>query len=643
MLTKSEINKPPILKWEIKEEKDLDLCIEVLTKHEITDCSLHFSFNILPLSLKKSELEKSLASQKRLMALSLSAGDLTSNNIMIEGLIATISLVSLSSLTVRGLNRNSDVNLPGLIKNAPNLVSLNLNSNDLSYEKIMAITDAIISARSMQKIDLGKNSLSIEEEREILELLRFAPNLIEIYLTNTLITPSHIKMTIYTYQDFEQSLDLIEKNLELTHLILVLEVDDSLLVAPKARFIEILGQRSKLQLLHLYNFSNNYLNELVVGSGILMNHSSIEHFTFRMKDSLDFISIRCLAILISNNSKLISLSVGSWENNDNLEISFDFLFSVLILNTNLRHVNLSGNTVILDYESAVKLAAILKKNLTLKSLKLTVLFYNNRDKVYKTIFAGLADNHSLLRLDLDTNVIITPAALSRLAKNTSLIELNLAGEDLSEYSDKIEQIINRNIKLKIWPLYQKYLLWSKDSFFPKDLVNYIFGLMLNKIGIEEILELAATPSYKNGDYLHPPLVQDLRDNKINHFKTIYKALYEGQSSCFKHWNGLVDRVNLTAEAIEQDIKANTNKDSRTAKAWKLANNYSFEADYKNLFRKVHQYSHAHSSNFFGLFKRSHNFPKPHHYQNLETQIKQAEHGSRTKTIADIFEASSIKP
>ncbi len=118
---------------------------------------------------------------------------------------------------------------------------------------------------------------------------------------------------------------------------------------------------------------------------------------------------------------------------------------------------------------------------------------------------------------------------------------------------------------------------------------------------------------------------------IRRFKIIYRALYEGQSSCswFKHWNELVDKENLTVSKINEYIKSNDN--SRTEKAWLLANDSS--ANKKELFVKIHDYSYAKSSCFFGLFKET---TLSKNYENYDERLNLAEKGSRTETIDSLL-------
>jgi hypothetical protein len=468
--------------------------------------------------------------------------------------------------------------------------------------------------------------------------------------------PSIFEKTIDSQQDFEKTLDFLANSINLTHLKLVRDNGFRVSRRAMAQLTLIIKQIKKLQVLELFNF---YSTDFDLVSTTIINHPTIEQFTFRSMYSVELFRDTSIATLIKSNSKLRSISIGLWQDNGHyFKISASPIFKALEQNTSLTYVDLSNVSFVSCDKAAADIAAMLKINKSLKSLKLTNLFRND-NKAVQTILSALAENQTLLNLHLDSNSSkVNKAVISELEKNTSLICLHLLHhpdpelldemENFTEFLSendipskilgRIEQIIKRNIDFKLWSFYQKYLLLTNLAL-PDDLQKFIFSLMIAKFGIEELTALFTTSSFENGDYLDPPVVEEIKDNKINHFKTIYKALYEGQSSCFKHWNSLVDKEDLTDSNIEEYIKVNPN--SRTAEAWQLVDSYTTEQDYKKLFKDVHLYSFANSSNCFGLFKQTHNFSKG--YNNLDYQIIQAAEGSRTKTIADIFEANSIKP
>ncbi|MBA3536691.1 MAG: hypothetical protein H0T84_08800 [Tatlockia sp.] len=696
MLTKSDLSKPPNLNWEIKEENDLDLCIGFLSNNDFTSCALHFTSNTLA-DNKLIQLQQVLISQK-LTTLSLTANVSMNSAEQIATLMGSVieSLQdSLVSLTFRGLfAENTSRILADLIKNTSNLAlfsvgafykgqsyygtrideitliaealranrtlsTLDLHSNMLLFEGALIIANALTGNKQLQKIDLRDNFIFLNEQTEILELLKSNQNLTEIYLEKTIISPLRFERSISFQQEFEQVLDCLSKSPNLSHIRLELrQVNDWLTEDLEVQFIIIIMHLKDLQSLQLFGFNREFFK---VFSPFIRSHPTLEHLTFRHDDNLDVKSIKSIAALIKYNSNLRSISLGSW----GAEIRWlpsTRIFKALAKNTSLTHVDLSKNTFYFEKGVVANIATMLKTNKSLKSLKLTNLFRTDK-KAVQNILAALAENQTLLSLHLDNNNShVNKVVISALLLNTSLTclhLLNYPGPGLPEYQDdlgnltayayendipvqilsKIDQIIKRNIEFKIWSLYRNYLLINSIEL-PADLQKFIFGLMIaKKFGLEELRDLSTTSSFKNADYLNPSVVEDLEGNKLDNFKAIYKALYEGQSSCFKSWNSMVNKRDLTHSDIEQYIRENP--ESRTAKAWQLADNYTNEQDYKKLFQKVHQYSFAHSSNVFGLFKRKQNFSEG--YNNFETTIKSAAHGSRTSTITDIFSASSIEP
>lgn len=90
--------------------------------------------------------------------------------------------------------------------------------------------------------------------------------------------------------------------------------------------------------------------------------------------------------------------------------------------------------------------------------------------------------------------------------------------------------------------------------------------------------------------------------KLDDFKKIYNALYDGQTSFFKGKR----RVYSSVDEIEHYIKSNPK--SRTAKAWALTIHYystPMITNYEQLIGDIHRYAYSKSS-IFGLFKRTTN-------------------------------------
>lgn len=124
---------------------------------------------------------------------------------------------------------------------------------------------------------------------------------------------------------------------------------------------------------------------------------------------------------------------------------------------------------------------------------------------------------------------------------------------------------------------------------------------------------------------------------VQAFKTIYHALYAGQSSFFKTREFFVkDTMELTAQSIREFAK--NHPKTRTAEAWKLALKHCSNVNKGNgeLFSAIHQYAYKHSSSFFGLFKRSVNFHKQDDYGHVSEKMATAKPGSRTAVIGNIL-------
>ncbi|MBA2711919.1 MAG: hypothetical protein H0U57_15180 [Tatlockia sp.] len=705
MLTKNEINKLSQLHFEIKEEKDLDLCIEHST-NEITQSSIHFTANNLP-EEKLISLQQNLKSQKTLSSLSLTANlsCQNSSNIIAElfGSIFENLRHSLVALTLRGLyGENTCAYLAQLIFENSHLTSLSVGAfcKDQSYsglnkdtalqianaisanktlaicdfslnlnlrEGALAIADSLKSNQNLQKIDISNCSLSHYLEWVFLDFLQFNPTIKEIFLDYTFITPTGFSSYIDSSDALENSLFFLENTKQLSNIELTFSITDPLINNNLQRLNLVIQQNKSLKTLQLFNKLDTQIDLLSELTDAIINHPKLEVLVVRTSMGLNDVTIPSYVALINSNSVLTNISVGVFNGELFTECSVTGadIFKALESNSNLTSVDLSNNFFPECEETANSIAKMLKTNKTLKSLNLSNLFYTKGNRAVQIILSALAENQTLTSLNLDTNnSYLTLSVINQLRKNFSLTQLHLLNyEDQKEKKEKfcytmafyyendisktvslgIQHIIERNIDLKISSLYQTYLLLSKIGF-PMDLNKYIFTLVLAKIGIENLTKISERPYFLERDYLNPPSVEEIidqkEDHKINYFKTIYKALYAGQSSCFKQWNSLVNKVDLSENDINQYIQINPN--SRTAKAWELANDYVVESDFQKTFKTVHQYSYANSSNFFGLFKRSPTFSDGYYY-GINYQIEHSKPGSRTKTISEILDSGSIKP
>lgn len=124
--------------------------------------------------------------------------------------------------------------------------------------------------------------------------------------------------------------------------------------------------------------------------------------------------------------------------------------------------------------------------------------------------------------------------------------------------------------------------------------------------------------------------------KVAAFRKIYTALYMAQTSLFKK-RGFVPIDDMVVSLRQIQDYTMANKDTRSSKAWKLA-----EKHYKNisstnseLLKEVCQDGYAKSSSFFGLFRRTRT--------NLDNaqSVADASPETRTGTVRDILDGASI--
>ena len=414
---------------------DLDQCIEVLSKHQILNCALHFTANLLP-DEKIIQLSESLKTQKNLKMLSLTASLEPKNADELATHLGSIfaSLQnSLESLIFRGLFADNSSNyLAELIQNSTSLAQLSvgvynkefgyvlpeqgavliaealktnkslrcldLSSNKIQFNGALAIAQALTINEHLQKIDLRDNSIKWRQESEILEALQSNQSLREIYLDATLITPSALKMWIRNEQEFAQPLLFIAKANNLIHLQLTVEKDLAEQIAPELGLI--LTQMNSLQQLRLFGFSNTSFGLLYQ---IILTHPTLEHLTFRMDDSLNDYSANFLVFLIQS-SKLRSLSIGASRIDDNYsQMNPPYLiFPALKQNTSLTHIDLSNNCFENWSQTAAGVVGVLKQNKCLKSINLSNVFRATNGAA-QIILTALEENKTVVSLDLSSN------------------------------------------------------------------------------------------------------------------------------------------------------------------------------------------------------------------------------------------------
>ncbi|MBA3535935.1 MAG: hypothetical protein H0T84_04910 [Tatlockia sp.] len=691
MLTKMEINSPHTLKYSINVEEDLDLCIKALS-NEITTCILYFGTCQLSIN-RLILLTEGLKSKTNLKTLDLSFSrdfqyeeeEPTTINLFGKAIKELKSLESLrlrcfygdisniayfiqnsDTLKVLSISRTCENDM-FLIANAlkinKNLTMLEVHDSGIE-QGFLALAQSVTNHTNLKSIVL-KSDCYYGNDFDILELLKSNQSLEEIVLPHLHISSSKIQMHIKTQNDFELALYFIEKAKNPRELELGLREPFEISLTQQEQLGAKLNQWKGLQSAQLVGFSNT--NFISFYEQVMIANSSIEQLTFRIKGNLNHQSAVLLADLIKNNSKLTSLSIGptqdftGWERNFYPLSSDDasLIFKALENNKSLIHVDLSGNSMGNIHYEAEDVAKVLKNNIGLRSLNLERTFTEqNQSIAVQTILAAVAENQTLKSLNISYNKALSSIfdnSLIHIEKNTSLTELQIFKEERSIFQNyirqdtclKIEQIIKRNIKIQTWGLFQNFILlnYMSEFFLPKEVHNLIFNLTLADLGIVELARVSKSfktdfkPSLQLTNVESPSNIEKkevkILNNKRDNFKTIYKALYEGQSSLslFKSWNSLVDKADLTEAEICNYVKENP--DSRSATAWQLALKYEIKANKNKLFKKTHHYAYTHSSSAFGLFKQS-RFSE--NYVNLDTQISQAEQGSRTDTIAGILQS-----
>jgi hypothetical protein len=686
-----EINSPHTLKYSINDDEDLELCIKALSSNDITTCILYFGTCQLSID-RLILLTEGLKFNTNLKALDLSFSidfqyevEPTTTNLLGKTIKELKSLESLrlrcfygdisniadfiknsDTLKVLSISRaceNDMLLIANALKINKNLTRLEVNDSG-PKQGFQALAKAVTNHTNLKSIVL-KSDCYYGNDFDILELLKPNQSLEKIVLPHhNHISSSKIKMHIKTQNDFEQALYFIEKSKNPRELELRLYEPCEISQTQQEQLVAKLNQLKGLQAVQLAGFSN--INFISFYNQVLIGNSSIKQLTFRIKGNLNHQSAVLLADLIKNNSKLTSLSIGPTQGfigrgrNLNPLSSDDtyLIFKALENNRSLIHVDLSGNTFGNIQYDAEDIAKVLKNNICLKSLNLEQAFNSDQYQsiAVQTVLAAVAENQTLRSLNISYNKALSSIfdnSLILLEKNTSLTELQILKKERSILQNylhqdtcfKIEQIIKRNIKLHSWGLFQNYILlnYMSDFVLPKEVHNLIFNLTLADLGIEELARVSKTfttdfkPSLQLTNVESTSNIEKkevkILSNKIDNFKTIYKALYEGQSSLFKSWNSLADKADLTEAEICTYVKENPN--SRSATAWQLALKYEIKADKDKLFKKTHHYAYSQSSSVFGLFKQS-RFSE--NYVNLDTQISQAEQGSRTDTIAGILQS-----
>jgi uncharacterized protein YbaP (TraB family) len=124
--------------------------------------------------------------------------------------------------------------------------------------------------------------------------------------------------------------------------------------------------------------------------------------------------------------------------------------------------------------------------------------------------------------------------------------------------------------------------------------------------------------------------------KVAAFRKIYTALYMAQTSFFKK-RGFVPIDDMIVSLKRIQDYTTTNKDTRSYKAWELAEKHykNISSNNSELLKSICQEGYAKSSSFFGLFRRT--------KTNLDDaqSVAEASVETRTGSVRDILNGSPI--
>lgn len=236
-------------------------------------------------------------------------------------------------------------------------------------------------------------------------------------------------------------------------------------------------------------------------------------------------------------------------------------------------------------------------------------------------------------------------AILEIRASISKIKTNCAQKKLNYRNayQEIEAKLNKEIEeLNV----KKTALASEISQEKSKLDDYSTQAVLQKIDVltdsikkieEDLKKLNLQLEEKNIDSKKDKVQDEFAlDSLAQAFRKIYKALYDGQSSFFKSNANWDKKTHLKSSDFINEVKqyANTHKESRTAKAWELAQQHcQANAVYPgnvDLFREVYKWSFQKS----GPFKKSNILRRPFYSSvSLNSQVPQL-------TVEDIHAAKN---
>ncbi|MBA3536479.1 MAG: hypothetical protein H0T84_07715 [Tatlockia sp.] len=434
-----------------------------------------------------------------------------------------------SFLRVLG-DKDAEIISNALLQNKT-LIELHVDLNNFTGEGAKLICNALKGNTLLKALSLENNQLKRSDEELIVDILASNIGLQTLTLDEITLTPTEYQRIIGTEKAIEQSILDLKKNAAITYISLSLDEDCHLSDKSLELLYLSLKQMSRLQKLELYRFPKQSIPLI---DDILWNNTNIISLTFR--GEIDELGVIIFSNLIRKNNSLeyLSLAGSSWRNpSDKICDNWGEKFGqALEYNKRLVSLDLSHN--LMGFKTARAIGKSLKHNNVLTSLNLS----NNQldyDSV-QFIIDSLISNQTFHTLDITSNRIRFAEDeiifLKSLEKHSRLTCLELLkhpgaltspGRDWGYYSDfhlenkishngynKAREIIERNISILSYSLYQKFILFkflsSEIELLPLDLFQLIFDNIFKTFDKDELFLFK---NIKNSSGVYLPLTLTL--------------------------------------------------------------------------------------------------------------------------------------
>ena len=414
---------------------------------------------------------------------SLKVLDLNNNNtsgIIADDLAAVIDHNSLQKLWLANNDLRSCAStiLQSLSK-ITTLTHLNLSGNDMSEDVAYFLASAIASNSSLEDLILTDNRLTTSG------IVTIAKSLSNISTLKYLIVHSNLIS--------EEAADSIASVIKINTGIEELYLGNNKLGAGALKIIRALKEVSSLKVLDLGN--NNTSGIIADDLAAVIDHNSLQKLWLANNDLRS-----CASTILQSLSKITTLAELDLSGNDMSEGVADFLASAIASNSSLEYLRLTDNRLttsgivtiakslsnistlkylsvqsnLISEEAADYIASVIKINTGIgelylgnnklgvgalkiiralkevSSLKVLDLDNNNTSGIIADDLATVIDHNSLQKLWLANNDLRSCAStiLQSLSKITTLTQLNLSGNDMSEeVADFLISVISSNSSL----------------------------------------------------------------------------------------------------------------------------------------------------------------------------------------------------